>query len=301
MAQKYKKAFNLRLYILSITFAEVRINVYFEYLCVLKRDCMKKLGFLRLVCAAVMAVALRFTAFAGTPQVQVKLVLISVSGDSTVIMPGESSPTALNVPLQAMFISELVTDDGKDYVLFPQWTVTRTFTNGETSETVDYLKRQERVTEYEFTDYGKFQINFAWSYREKGETETIPGAEVEPMNFTIDDSEIKLYNAFSPNGDGINDVFKIYARSIVNLNIVIFNRWGQTIKTISGKMDQILPADAEPDNDGGYLFEIWDGTFHGDVVNDGVYYINVQAIGAGGRKIEEKSDINVLKGLGLGN
>ena len=63
----------------------------------------------------------------------------------------------------------------------------------------------------------------------------------------------------------------------------------------------ILPSDAEPDNDGGFLFEIWDGTFHGDVVNDGVYFINVEAVGAGGRKFDKKADINVLKGLGVGN
>ena len=262
---------------------------------------MKKCGFTKFLSAAVIASALSFNAFADTPQVQVKVILISVTGDSTVIFPGESSPTTQNVPLHAEFVSELVTDDDKEYVLFPQWTVTRTYTDGETSETVDYLKRQERVTEYEFTDYGKFQVNFAWSYREKDEVETIPGTDVQPMDFTIDDSEIRLYNAFSPNGDGINDVFKIYARSIVKMNIAIFNRWGQTIKTISGNMDQILPPDAEPDNDGGYLFEIWDGTFHGDVVNDGVYYINVQATGAGGRKFEKKADINVLKGLGVGN
>ncbi len=299
--QKYKKGFNLRLYILSITLAEVRIKVYFEYLCDLKRDCMKKCVFLKLFFAALMAAAPCFTAFAGIPQVNVRVILISVSGDSTVIAPGESSPTTLNVPLRARFESELVADDGKEYVLFPQWTVTRTITNGDGQETTDYLKRQESVTEYEFTDYGKFQVNYAWSYREKNETETILGAEVAPMDFTVDDSEIRLFNAFSPNGDGINDVYKIYVRSIVKLNVAIFNRWGQTIKTVSGKMDQILPYDAEPDNDGGYLFELWNGTFGGDVVNDGVYYINVQATGAGGRIFDKKADINVLKGLGLGN
>lgn len=260
---------------------------------------MKKLGLNRLLCAAAIAAVSCLSTFADTPQVQVKVILLSVSGDSTVIMPGESSPTTLNVPLRAEFVSELVADDGKDYVLFPQWTVTRTYTKGETSETVDYLKRQESVTEYEFTDYGKFQVSFAWSYREKDALETIPGAEVAPMDFTIDDSEIKLYNAFSPNGDGINDVYKIYTRSIVRMNIAIFNRWGQTIKTISGKMDDILPFDAEPDNDGGYLFEIWDGRFNGDVVNDGVYFINVQATGAGGKKYDKRADINILTGTGV--
>ena len=299
--QKYKKAFNLRLLYISINLSKVRIKAYFEYLCVLKRVNMKKYVIHKFFCAALMAALPCFTALAGTPQVQVKVILVSVSGDSTVIAPGESSPSTLNVPLRAKFVSEIVADDGREYILFPQWTVTRTFTKDETSETVDYLRRQESVTEYEFTDYGKFQVNYAWSYREKDSLETIPGAEVTPMDFTIDDSEIRLYNAFSPNGDGINDVYKIYVRSIVKLNVAIFNRWGQTIKTISGRMDQILPHDAEPDNDGGYLFEIWDGTFHGDVVNDGVYYINVQATGAGGRVFDKKADINVLKGLGLGN
>ena len=279
----------------------VRINVYFEYLCVLKRGYMEKYVFKKFFIAAVMTVTSCFTAFAGTPQVQVKVVLMSVSGDSTVIVPGESSPTTQNVPLRAEFVSEIVADDGKEYVMFPQWTVTRTYTVGETSNTVDYLKRQEPVTEFEFTDYGKFQVSFAWSYKEKDSVSTIPGADVQPMEFTIDDSEIRLFNAFSPNGDGINDVYKIYVRSIVRMNIAIFNRWGQTIKTISGRMDQILPSDAEPDNDGGYLFEIWDGTFHGDVVNDGVYFINVQATGAGGRQFDKKADINVLKGLGVEN
>ena len=279
----------------------VRFNVYFEYLCVLKRGYMEKYVFKKYFIAAVMTVTSCFTAFAGTPQVQVKVVLMSVSGDSTVIVPGESSPTTQNVPLRAEFVSELVADDGKEYVMFPQWTVTRTYSVGETSNTVDYLKRQEPVTEFEFTDYGKFQVSFAWSYKEKDSVSTIPGADVQPMEFTIDDSEIRLFNAFSPNGDGINDVYKIYVRSIVRMNIAIFNRWGQTIKTISGRMDQILPSDAEPDNDGGYLFEIWDGTFHGDVVNDGVYFINVQATGAGGRQFDKKADINVLKGLGVEN
>jgi len=274
---------------------------YFEYFCVLKRTGMEKSGFTSVLLAAVMAVAPFVMASADVPKVEIKVILVSVSGDSTVLVPGESSPSTLNVPLHAEFISELVADDGKDYVLFPQWTVTRTYANGESFKTVDYLKRQESSTEYDFTDYGKFQVNFAWSYREKDSIATIPGDDVQSMEFTIDDSEIRLYNAFSPNGDGINDVYKIYTRSIVSIKISIFNRWGQTIKTISGPMEKVLPFDAEPDNDGGYLFEIWDGKYRGDVVNDGVYYLNVQATGAGGKKYEKTSDINVLKGLGTGN
>lgn len=238
---------------------------------------------------------------ASTPQIKVKLILVTVNGDTTVVAPGESASSALNVPLKAKFVSELQSDDGNQYILFPEWTVTRSYIDGEQTVTEDYLKRQESETEYEFKDYGSFQVSFAWSYREKTATETIPGEDVQTMSFTIDDSEIRLFNAFSPNGDGINDEYKIYARSIVSMKIAIFNRWGQTLKTISGPMEEILPFDAEPDNEGGFLFVIWDGTYGGEVVKDGVYFINVQAVGAGGKKYDEKSDINVLKGLGLQN
>lgn len=263
---------------------------------------MKKNVFHRFLIAAAMTAFCCLNAFAGVPQVQVKLVLVSVSGDEIVLAPGESSPTNLNAPLHAEFISELVVDDGKEYKMFPQWTVKRTYTNGTTTETVDYLKRQESMTEYDFTDYGQFQVNFAWSYREKDAVETIPGEYVDSITFSIDNSEITLFNAFSPNGDGINDVYKIYTRSIVSLKIAIFNRWGQTIKTISGKMEDILQSvNSEPDNNGGFFLEIWDGRYNGDVVNDGVYFINVQAVGAGGKSYEKRADINVLKGLGVGD
>ena len=258
---------------------------------------MKKRLFLKFLWVAAVVATTGFTTAYGMPQVEINVVLISVSGDTTVLVPGDNA-SSLNAPLRAVFKASLTTDDGKEYVMFPVWTVTRIVTDGGAAESRSYLKRQESVTEYEFTDNGKFQIDFAWSYREKDSIETVPGDTKNAMTFSIDDSEISLFNAFSPNGDGINDVYKIYVRSVVSIKISIFNRWGQTIKTISGRMDDILPFDAVPEN-GGYLFEIWDGTYNGDVVNDGVYYINVQATGAGGREIEKRADINVLKGLGV--
>jgi gliding motility-associated-like protein len=33
-------------------------------------------------------------------------------------------------------------------------------------------------------------------------------------------------NAFSPNGDGLNDVVKVEGKGIVELEFRIFNRWG---------------------------------------------------------------------------
>lgn len=262
---------------------------------------MKRIPPFRFILAALAAFVSGFTCLAGTPQVQVQLVLTPVTGDPVVLTQNNTTAdNELNAPLNARFTSSLLVDDGKDYELRSQWTI-RILPSTESADTVEYLKRYENETEYEFTDYGKFQVVYEWSYREKDSVNYILGQSVK-LQFSIDESDVRVdFNAFSPNNDGLNDVFKIYARSVVNMKISIFNRWGQTVKVISGPMEKILPAGAEPDNDGGYLFEVWDGTFNGDVVNDGVYFINVQATGAGGKKYDIKKDINVLKGQGLGN
>lgn len=234
------------------------------------------------------------------PKASVRVLLVSASMDTTVVMPGQQASGGLTVPLEVIMEASIESDaDTVAYVMFPQWTVTRTVIDDGKESTSVFLKRQESRTEFEFTEYGQFCVNFEWSYRKEGDTGTIQGETLEPMTFTIDDSEIRLYNAFSPNGDGINDVYCIYMRSIVKANIAIFNRWGQTLKTVSGSMEEILGrTNPQQESDGGYMLELWDGTWNGSTVNDGVYFINVQATGAGGRKYSEKADINVLKGLG---
>ena len=161
------------------------------------------------------------TCFSGVPVPNVKLTLITVSSDTTYISPGESGSESYTVPLKVEFCSSLTSDDGREYVLFPEWQVTRSYTDGDTPKSESYLKRQESNTEYEFTDWGNFQVTFSWSYRDKDSLNTIPGYDIAPMGFVIDDSEVKLFNAFSPNDDGINDDYRIYVRSIARLEIAI--------------------------------------------------------------------------------
>lgn len=234
------------------------------------------------------------------PDAVVRALLISASMDTVIVLPGETAPSGLTVPLNVVMEAEMSASESDGYIMFPQWTVTRTITEDGQEETCQFLKRQESTTSYEFTEYGLFRIDFEWSYRDKDSTATAPGKKIEPMTFSIDDSEIKVYNAFSPNGDGINDTYCMYMRSIVKADITIFNRWGQVLRKISGSMDEILSQTSpQQESDGGYVLELWDGTSNGETVQDGVYFINVQATGAGGRKYSEKSDINVLKGLGI--
>ena len=114
-------------------------------------------------------------------------------------------------------------------------------------------------------------------------TDTGSDEENEEVSGTIviqiTESELDIPNAFSPNGDGINDVFKVKYKSLVSFNAVVFNRWAQ--KMYDWGMDQI--------DDG------WDGTAHGHQVPNGVYFIVIEARGADGVVYKHKGDINILR------
>lgn len=59
--------------------------------------------------------------------------------------------------------------------------------------------------------------------------------------------------AFTPNGDGRNNVFKVLNNNVEKLNLLVFNRWGEKIY------------------EGGNPREGWDGTFKGEQQEMGVY------------------------------
>ncbi len=71
--------------------------------------------------------------------------------------------------------------------------------------------------------------------------------------------EFNLYipDAFSPNGDNINETFQIQGGGIKEYSIRIFNRWGEEV---------YFSEDIE---------RAWDGTFKGESVPSGVYYFTV--------------------------
>lgn len=61
--------------------------------------------------------------------------------------------------------------------------------------------------------------------------------------------------SFSPNSDGLNDVYKPYLTGISVVNFEIYNRWGQLV--FQGNSSN----------------SSWDGTYLGKAVPDGVYYV----------------------------
>jgi gliding motility-associated-like protein len=96
-----------------------------------------------------------------------------------------------------------------------------------------------------------------------------PDSSVSNVSCAILPSRMFIPNAFTPNDDGLNDVFNVTAISIFNLTgasmtdfeLKIYNRWGSLI------------FQSNDINKG------WDGTFNGKPVPVGVYMYTVAASG----------------------
>ena len=85
-------------------------------------------------------------------------------------------------------------------------------------------------------------------------------------------------NAFTPNGDGLNDVFKPIALGIKQINYFkIFNRWGQLIFSTTQQ------------NYG------WDGTFKGHPQDAAVYVWIIEGVDYQDKKITQKGAVTLVR------
>jgi len=84
-------------------------------------------------------------------------------------------------------------------------------------------------------------------------------------------------NAFTPNGDGINDILKVYGIRINSLKFRVFDRWGEK-----------LFETKDPESG-------WDGTFHGKIQPPGAYIYYVEAVFDDGQQRQIKGSTTILK------
>ena len=150
-------------------------------------------------------------------------------------------------------------------------------------ESTPYLTRYEENTEYTITKAGTHNIVVYATFINGNDTIAYTQEywdEIGPMRVTISESKLEMPNAFSPNGDGINDIYKAKDgyQSIIEFHAYIFNRWGQKLY--------------EWDDPAGG----WDGKYNGKDVKQGVYFVLVKAKGADGRTFNIRRDVNLLRG-----
>ena len=144
----------------------------------------------------------------------------------------------------------------------------------------EYIKYRfyERDLSYNFTEEGKYYVRYIGSDATGKCT-----VEGETYEIGIGASDLRIPNAFSPDGDGVNDVWKVGYRSLVEFKCWVFDRYGRELYHFD-----------KPDQG-------WDGKYHGKVVNPGVYYYVIEAKGADGKKYKKGGDINIIKYRKIGN
>ena len=196
-----------------------------------------------------------------------------IASDGTEEITSEKSGSA---PIKGFFEANPQYTDGWD--CYYEWRFTLE------GEDQPYLIRYDENTELLFSKYGTTNIVCYATFVNDGDSvvygEEYWMSEMQPMRCSVASSKLDMPNAFSPNGDGINDIYKAKDgwQSIIKFKAIILNRWG----------NKIYEWD---DPSGG-----WDGTHNGKPVKDGVYYCLVNAIGADGIKYSYKRDVNVLRG-----
>jgi gliding motility-associated-like protein len=92
---------------------------------------------------------------------------------------------------------------------------------------------------------------------------TAAGCESMSVNIIVECGELIVFTGFSPNGDGINDFFRIDGlQQYDDHKVAIYNRWGNVVFTSK-----------DYNND-------WYGTNDGNGLPDGTYFYVIEVDGA---------------------
>lgn len=96
----------------------------------------------------------------------------------------------------------------------------------------------------------------------------------------LNDCYLSIPNSFTPNSDNVNDYFfpsGLRSRSVVNVKMIIFNRWGQQVYN-AGQMDDYG----------------WDGRLKGQPQPQGVYVYLIDVVYTDGRRERYKGNVTLL-------
>ncbi|WP_010663257.1 T9SS type B sorting domain-containing protein [Marinilabilia salmonicolor] len=100
-----------------------------------------------------------------------------------------------------------------------------------------------------------------------------------PFVVSVWESELEVPNVFTPNGDGINDEFRVAYKSIKKFEMVVFNRWGRRVY------------------EGNDPARGWDGKIGGTMGAPGVYFYNIRGVGYNDNEVHRKEGaVHLIRG-----
>ena len=101
--------------------------------------------------------------------------------------------------------------------------------------------------------------------------------QLKVMSILCDRTFVYVPNAFTPNGDGKNDVIKVYSQIATEITFRIFNRWGEMV------------FETKDINVG------WDGKFRGKLLDPDTYDYYLEATCIGGDQEIIKGNITLIR------
>jgi gliding motility-associated-like protein len=138
-------------------------------------------------------------------------------------------------------------------------------------EDVQLFTRKDENFAYKFEEFGKYKVKLTVSSDFCAYTDSTIVIEVK-------ESELLVPRVFTPNGDGINEEFRVAYKSIVAFEAWIYNRWGRLVYHWTN------PAQG------------WDGKINGKNATEGAYFYIIKAKGADGYEYLRKGDLSLLRG-----
>ncbi len=188
-----------------------------------------------------------------------------------------------------------------EVVAFPNRPINIPITNlpGPTADFSYSLPSSDTPETIEFSNQSSDANNFVWYFGTGDSVAAVSGSYTYPHGGTFEvlllavneegcidsaiqtitikpSEEIILPTAFTPDGDGTNDVLKASMESVQSFQILIFDRGGETIYQSQNPYFQ------------------WDGTYMGTPMPSGTYPTIIKAIDSNGNHLVKQGSVTIL-------
>ena len=100
---------------------------------------------------------------------------------------------------------------------------------------------------------------------------------IEVRQAVCDETDVFVPNAFTPNNDGNNDVFRVRSNFIESMRLIVYNRWGQ----------EIFESTSQENG--------WDGTLQNEELSPDVYGYYLEVICINDVQYNIKGNVSLLR------
>ena len=104
--------------------------------------------------------------------------------------------------------------------------------------------------------------------------------EINKTIYVWDSYEIEFPNAFTPNGDGINETIRPVYNCMIEVQMSIYDTWGSLVYAEVAEAEDIYG---------------WDGTIDGNPAENGNYIMVVKAVALNGTVVDLNGPVTLIK------